>query len=326
MAPTPYKHDYTYITRDIQLDIFKTLKTVNKKTGRTVEEELLDYCRSPRSIIDLKAFLGIKDKKSIQARFTKPLMQQGKLKFIYPETPRSNLQRYLNTEVEITPELEETMVQLAKTERHLELERKTLKFCKVPRSLGEIKDHVGLAGYDIVRKRAVQPLIDQGKIKLLYPHDPLYKMQKYVVAESCAGYQPFTEEAILAYCETPRTKEEIKNNFAVGQDLLYKVLNPIIEQGKLIYTKSTRIGGTIIHKKLVRSKIPQEGSVEKKTLPSNEEIVEFCTTPRCYYEVRKAFAINDYTCRKIVNKLIEVKKLALTVERINSHRKLIKNG
>ena len=184
MAPTPYKHDYTYITRDIQLDIFKTLKTVNKKTGRTVEEELLDYCRSPRSIIDLKAFLGIKDKKSIQARFTKPLMQQGKLKFIYPETPRSNLQRYLNTEVEITPELEETMVQLAKTERHLELERKTLKFCKVPRSLGEIKDHVGLAGYDIVRKRAVQPLIDQGKIKLLYPHDPLYKMQKYVVAES----------------------------------------------------------------------------------------------------------------------------------------------
>ena len=61
-----------------------------------------------------------------------------------------------------------------------------------------------------------------------------------------------------------------------------------------------------------------------KMRPNN--IVEFCTIPRCYYEVRKAFAINDYTCRKIVNKFIEDKKLALTAERINSHRKLIKNG
>lgn len=110
-----------------------------------------------------------------------------------------------------------------------------------------------MAGYDIVRKRAVQPLIDQGKIKLIYPHNPLYKMQKYVVSESNVDYPAFTEEEILTYCETPRSKKEIEDYFAVGQELLYKVLNPIIAEGKLVYTKSTRIGNHIIHRKLVKN-------------------------------------------------------------------------
>ena len=125
--PTLYKHDFTYVLREIPLSMFKTLKTINKKTGLTVEQELLDYCRVPRSIVELKTFLGVSNKKSVQA--TKPLMQQGKLKFIYPESPKSVLQRYLNTEVDITQDMQDTMVQLAKTERHLELEQKTLKFC-----------------------------------------------------------------------------------------------------------------------------------------------------------------------------------------------------
>ena len=289
-----------------------------------MEEELLDYCSSPRSITDLKEFLGINNKKSIQARFTKPLMQQGKLKFIYPETPKSNLQRYLNAEVDITPEMEETMVQLAKTERHLELERMTLKFCKVPRSLGEIKDHVGLAGYDIVRKRAVQPLIDQGKIKMLYPHDPLYKMQKYVVAESCAGYLPFTEQTIIAYCEIPRTKEEIKNCFAVGQDLLYKVLNPMIAQGKLVYTKSTRVGNQIIHKKLVKNEHPQEVKINRPVF-TDDDIIDFCKTPRHNHEICKEFEISNHACKKIVDRLIQSGRLVYTENTKSYHRKLLKN-
>lgn len=181
------------------------------------------------------------------------MLRQGKLKFIYPETPKSNLQRYLNADIEITPQMREKIIKLSKTERHLELEKMTLEFCKVPRSLGEIKEYVGLSAYDIVRKRAVQPLIDEGKIKLLYPHNPFYKMQKYVVSEFDIGFPPFTEDGILDYCETPRSKKEIENYFAVGQELLYKVLNPLILQGKLIYTKSTRIGNTIIHKKLVKN-------------------------------------------------------------------------
>ena len=270
----------------------------------TIEEELLDYCRSPRSIIDLQGFLDIKSKKSIQARFTKPLMQQGKLKFIYPESPKIVWQRYLSAEVDITPEMQETMVQLAKTEKHLELERKTLKFCKIPRSLGEIKDHIGLAGYGIVRKRAVQPLIDQGKLKMLYPHDPFYVKQKYVIAEATIDFPELTEENIILFCSTPRTKEEIKKHFAIGQDLLYKFLNPIIEQGKLTYTKSVRIGKNIIHGKLVKNENPQKVIIKKRKI-TDEDIIEFCKIPRHHRELWEEFEISTRTCQKIVDRLIE---------------------
>ena len=249
--PTLYTTKYLYVTRDIPLKRRIALNTVNKETGRTVEEDLLEYCELPRSIVDLKKFLDINNKNDIQARFTKPLLRRGKLKFVYPETPKSNLQRYLKADIEISPEMEGTIHQLSKTERHLELERRTLEFCQVPRTLGEIRSYLGLAGYDTTRRRAVQPLIDQGKIKLMYPHDPFYKMQKYVVSDSELGYAPFTANEIMAYCTTPRSKEEIGNHFAVGQELLYKVLNPLIKQGKLIYTKSTRVGNKIIHRKLI---------------------------------------------------------------------------
>ena len=319
-----YTSQTIFVTRDIPLNIYKTLKTVDKKSGKTIEEELLEYCKAPRSIVDLKNFLGINDNKKIQARFTKPLMLQGKLKFIYPESPRSVWQRYLNAEVDITPEMQETMVQLAKSERHLEMERMTLEYCRVPRSLGEIKDHIGLSGYDIVRKRAVQPLIDQGKIKMLYPHDPFYKMQKYVVSEADVGFPALTEENVISFCVTPRTKEEIKTHFAIGQDLLYKFLNPIIEQGKLTYTKSVRDGNNIISSKLIKNENPQEVNI-KRSMPTDEEIVEYCKTPRHNHELCKEFEICNHTCKKIVDRLIQNGRLVYTEETKSCHRKLLKN-
>lgn len=110
--------------------MFKTLKTVNKKTGLTLEQELLEYCKFPRSIGELRNFLGLQTKKMVQERFTVPLMREGKLKFTCPENPKNIWQRYLNSEVEITPEIQDTINQLSKTERHLELEKQTLEFCK----------------------------------------------------------------------------------------------------------------------------------------------------------------------------------------------------
>ena len=95
--------------------MYKSLKTVNKKTGLTIENELLDYCVIPRSISELKDFLGLKDKKMVQGRFTKPLLKEGKLKFVYPESPKSNLQRYLRADIEITPEMQELIDQLSNT-------------------------------------------------------------------------------------------------------------------------------------------------------------------------------------------------------------------
>ena len=318
------KQDLIYVTREIPLEMFKTLKSVNKKTGLTLEQELLDFCKSPRSITELKALLGLSTKKKVQERFTKPLLRQGKLKFVYPESPTSILQRYLNASVEITSDMQETLLQLSKTEKHLELEQKTLNFCKVPRTVGEIKDYIGLASYDIVRKRAIQPLIDQGKIKLLYPHNPLYKKQKFVISESVVGFPPFTEKEIIAFCETPRSKEEIKNHFGIKQDLLYKVLNPIIGVGKLSYTKCVKIGKSIIHPKLVKNDNPQAVTIVRPK-PTDEEIIEFCKTPRHSFELSQEFVFSSHTCKKIVDRLIRVGKLIYTEDTKSYRRQLLKN-
>jgi len=163
------------------------------------------------------------------------------------------------------------------------MEQMAIEFCQVPRTLGEIKDHVGLAGYDIVRIRVVQPLIDQGKLKLTHPHDPLYKLQKYVVTESSEGFESFVEDNIIEYCATPRTAEEVKKHFGIKQDLFYKVIRPLIAEGKLIYTKPIKVGNKIIHKKLVKNNFPQTPIIER-TKPTENDIIKIL--PRAEIRVR----------------------------------------
>jgi len=255
--------------------------------------------------------LGLDHKDKANARFTSPLIKEGKLKFIYPDNPKCIHQRYLRADVEYTAEMQARVAELEKTDRHLEMEQMAIEFCRVPRTLGEIKDYVGLAGYDIVRVRVVQPLIDQGKLKLTHPHDPLYKLQKYVVTESSEGFESFVEDNIIAYCETPRTAEEVKAHFGIKQDLFYKVIRPLIAESKLIYTKPTKVGGKIIHKKLVKNETPQTPQIER-TKPTENDIIRYCQEPRFVYEIMSEFGINDYTARQMTNKLIAEGRLIHT--------------
>lgn len=291
----------------------------------TLEQELIEFCTEPRCITEITDFLELEDKDKATSRFTTQLIKEGKLKFIHPENPKCIHQRYLKADVEYSEEMQARAKELEKTDRHLEVEQMTLEFCKVPRTLGEIKDHVGLVGYDTTRKRAVQPLIEQGKLKLFYPHNPLYQHQKYVVAESEEGYPSFTEKEILEYCKTPRSKVDIKDYFGIGQDLLYKVLNPLRAQGKIKYAKATRIGNEIIYKRIVTNDSPQEPVIERPT-PSDDEIIEYCKSPRYCYEIIEEFRINDYTCRKLVNRLLKEERLKYTPEVVKRHRKLMING
>jgi len=325
-SDTLYNSNIIRITRKIPLNPFKTRGFINKKTGLTLEVELLEYCNEPRYINEITKFLGLENKDMANGRFTTPLIKEGKLKFIYPESPKCIHQRYLKADIEYTEEMQARAKELEKTDRHLEMEKMALEFCKEPRNLGEIKDHVGLVGYDIVRKRVVQPLIDDGKIKLIYPHNPLYRNQRYVVVESDEGYDCFDENGVIAYCQIPRSMEDIEEHFGIGQDLLYKVVRPLIKQNKLIYTKSTRVGNKIIKPKLIKNDSPQTPII-KKTKPTENDIISFCETPRFVYEVIKEFGINDYTARKMTNKLLDEGKLIHTGERRDKrHRKLIKNG
>lgn len=234
------------------LELDKNHKTVNKETGLTLGQELVDFCEEPRSILEIQKFLGLRTKRMVNERFTKPLMNQGRIKFIYPESPKSNLQRYLKADVEFTPEMQIVLVQERKAEEDIVLEQKTLEFCKEPRTMGEIKDYLGLSYYEAVNKRVVRPLLAQGKIRLLYPHNPKYAYQKYVIMEADTNLA-FSDESIIKYCETPRHKEDIMEYFQVGQHLCYRVVNSLVEMERLKYTKATRIGNKITKRQLIKN-------------------------------------------------------------------------
>mgnify|MGYP004504053683 FL=1 len=54
-----------------------------------------------------------------------------------------------------------------------------ITFCKTPRTRQEISDYLGLKTVYFVTKNYIQPLVDRGKLKLLYPDKPKSKNQKY---------------------------------------------------------------------------------------------------------------------------------------------------
>ncbi len=242
---------YTYTFDMLSKRLIDFQKVLVDIINITLGEELVEFCREPRCILEIQEFLGLRNKHMANAKFTMPLMKQGKLKFIYPQNPRSTLQRYLKSDIEFTLEMQKRIHCEKETIEEQVLQQKTLEFCTQPRTMCEIKMRLELGYNEAVRKKAIKPLLEQGKLMLKYPHNPNYNMQQYFTKEAADAVVQLTNENIIKFCKTPRSKIEIEKHFGIRQDLLYKSINPLIDANKLIYTRATRIGTKIINKKLV---------------------------------------------------------------------------
>ena len=60
----------------------------------TEETKILVFCKTPRGILEIAAFLGYKDKRSIRKRLN-PLLEQGRIAMTMPEKPNSRFQKYI---------------------------------------------------------------------------------------------------------------------------------------------------------------------------------------------------------------------------------------
>ena len=58
-----------------------------------------------------------------------------------------------------------------------------LSFCQQERSRRQIMSYIGLENRHENAKRQLQPLIDSGYIRYLYPHVPQTPKQKYIITE-----------------------------------------------------------------------------------------------------------------------------------------------
>ena len=59
-----------------------------------VEDNLIVFCKTPKSILEIAKHLGYKDKRSVRKRLY-PLLELGKIAMTIPEKPNSRLQKYI---------------------------------------------------------------------------------------------------------------------------------------------------------------------------------------------------------------------------------------
>lgn len=60
----------------------------------TVEGQILDYCVEARSVQEILAHLGLKDRKNIMVYIKRPL-EQGRIARTIPDKPNSSNQKYI---------------------------------------------------------------------------------------------------------------------------------------------------------------------------------------------------------------------------------------
>jgi len=58
-------------------------------------DDVLLYCKKPRSVQELLVFTGLKDKPYLRSIITKPLLESGYLRLLFPDTPHIESQKYI---------------------------------------------------------------------------------------------------------------------------------------------------------------------------------------------------------------------------------------
>ena len=60
-----------------------------------VDVQVLKYCETPKSALEIASLLGFKDKRSVR-KIINPLLEQGRIAMTIPDKPNSSLQKYIS--------------------------------------------------------------------------------------------------------------------------------------------------------------------------------------------------------------------------------------
>lgn len=63
-------------------------------TAAGVADKILDYCKEPHGILEIAAYLGYKEKKTVR-KYLIPLLEEGRVAMMIPDKPNSRLQKYI---------------------------------------------------------------------------------------------------------------------------------------------------------------------------------------------------------------------------------------
>lgn len=221
------------IVRYIPLDNKKTLINIEKNERLDMEQEILEFCKQPRSLDEIKEYTKLgTTRDAVRRHFINPLIRDGRLKYTHNYKCHYN-QRYINSQVEVTPEMliniQETADKL--TPKRMEM---ILELCKEPKGIREIEKHIG----STAAREYVAELMKQGKLKFTIPSSPYNNKQKYINSE--IEYQTYEECDIIEFCREPRTKSEIAKQFNMTECVRKRMVKRLLEQGLIDYTEESK--------------------------------------------------------------------------------------
>ncbi len=69
-----------------------TQQVIQQADGRI--EELIHFCKEPRTRQEMQEFLKIKDREHFRTKILNPLVKTGEIKLTLPDKPKSPKQKY----------------------------------------------------------------------------------------------------------------------------------------------------------------------------------------------------------------------------------------
>lgn len=91
---TPDEAKMTLDEKEMTPDKNETTLVIESDKRKNSAEHILEFCTTPKSILEIAEFLGLKEKKSVR-RHVKPLLEQGRLAMTLPDRPNSKNQKYI---------------------------------------------------------------------------------------------------------------------------------------------------------------------------------------------------------------------------------------
>lgn len=145
-----YTHTYSghfnqrYI--DARIEVTQQMRDEIKAKADTLTPERIDkilaYCKKPRGIKEIEKHINTTNARE----YTKQLIEQGKLKYTFPDIPSYCKQRYFNASEQCEQFTDDAVAE----------------YCKEPRTKFEIEKHFDIT--KAMRKGVIERLLESGKI------------------------------------------------------------------------------------------------------------------------------------------------------------------
>lgn len=221
------------IVRYIPLNNKKTLINIEKDERLDMEQAVLEFCKQPRSLDEIKDYTKLETTRdAVRRHFINPLLRDGRLKYTHNYKCHYN-QRYINSQVNVTPEM---LINIHETADKLTPKRMEmiLELCKEPKGIKEIEKHIETTN----ARQYVAELMKQGKLKFTIPSSPYSNKQKYINSE--VEYKTYEESDIIEFCKEPRTKSEIAKQFNMTECIRKRMVNRLLDKGLIDYTEESK--------------------------------------------------------------------------------------